>query len=185
MNDGQTFTQVPAVTPAQTSGRLTADDIKGLYGQMQEQANKQVDYSVQQGIADLERAQQDAQKKFLEQQRQVNIEEAQARDRHVLYAAARGDRGGITARQYDSISNAAANNRQAIRAQQQQLATDTARQIADLRAKGEFEKANSVLQIAQQQLAQLWELQQYEDQQAQIQKEWDYQVQQDKKAQEN
>ena len=183
----QNNTQTAAVqTPAtQTTNRLTADDIKSVYSQMQNQANQQVDYSVQKGVADLERAQADAQQQFAQQQRQVNIQTAQARDQQALYAAARGDRGGITARQYNSIANTAANNRMLIEQQRQKLATDTARQIADLRAQGEFEKANNVLQIAQQQLAQLWELQQYEDQQAQIQKEFDYQVSQDKLAQDN
>lgn len=143
--------------------RFDYSAIMDLYQQMQDAQNAAVDYNVNKAIADLQRAQEDAQKGFEAQQRQVNIDEAQARDRQVLYAAARGDRGGITARQYDSISNTAANNRQAIAQQQQQLATDTARQIADLRAQGEFQKAEAVLQIAQQQLAQLWELQQYQD----------------------
>ena len=171
--------------PVQTANRLTAEDIKSVYSQMQNQASQQVDYSVQKGVADLERAQADAQQQFAQQQRQVNIQTAQARDRQALYAAARGDRGGITARQYDSIGNVAANNRMLIEQQRQKLATDTARQIADLRAQGEFEKANNILQITQQRLAQLWELQQYEDQQAQIQKEFEYQQAQDKLAQEN
>ena len=143
--------------------RITAADIEALYQKMQQQQEASIDYAVQQNVDALQRAQEDAQKGFRQQRDQVNIDEAQARDKQVLYAAARGDRGGITARQYDSISNTASNNRRAIAEQQQQLATDTARQIADLRAKGEFEKANAVLEIAQQQIAKLWELQQYED----------------------
>ena len=148
---------------ANNGSRMDYSAIMDMYQQMQDAQNASIDYNVQKAVADLQRAQEDAQKNFEAQRNQVNIDEAQARDRQVLYAAARGDRGGITARQYDSISNTAANNRQAIAQQQQQLATDTARQIADLRAQGEFQKAEAVLQIAQQQLAQLWELQQYED----------------------
>lgn len=151
------------VRPSQGENRLTADDIKALYDKMSTQQQEKIDYTVQQAVDELTRAQEDAQKGFADQQNKVNINEAQSRDAQVLYAAARGDRGGITARQYDSISNTAANNRAAINQAQQQLATDTARQIADLRAQGEFEKADALLQIAQQQLAQLWELQQYED----------------------
>lgn len=145
---------------------ITAQQIKDLYAQMQAQSKAQIDYGVEQAAAELRRAQEEAQKGFEAQRNQNNIDEAQARDRQVLYAAARGDQGGITAREYDSISNTASNNRRAIAEQQQKLATDTARQIADLRAQGEFEKANAVLKIAQQQLAQLWELQQYEDNKA-------------------
>ncbi len=149
--------------PSQSENRLTADDIKAVYQQMQDQQNQKIDYTVQQAVDELTRAQEEAQKGFDTNRNKVNIDEAQARDAQVLYAAARGDRGGITGRQYDSISNTAANNRAAIAEAQQKLATDTARQIADLRAQGEFEKADALLQIAQQQLAQLWELQKYND----------------------
>lgn len=149
--------------PSQSENRLTADDIKAVYQQMQDQQNQKIDYTVKQAVDELTRAQEDAQKGFTSQRNQINIDEAQARDAQVLYAAARGDRGGITGRQYNSISNTAANNRAAVAEAQQKLATDTARQIADLRAQGEFEKADALLQIAQQQLAQLWELQKYND----------------------
>ena len=155
--------QSALVKPSEQPNRLTADEIKALYQQMQDQQNAKIDYTVQQAVDELNRAQEAAQKGFADQRNKVNIEEAQARDAEVLYAAARGDRGGITGRQYNSIGNTAANNRAAINQAQQQLATDTARQIADLRAQGEFEKADALLQIAQQQLAQLWELQQYND----------------------
>lgn len=167
---GQQKVEAPAPvvkeTPAPKQNVITEDYIRNFYQQMQEQATAQNKYTVEQAVLDLQRAQEDAQKGFRQQQNQVNIDEAQARDAHVLYAAARGDRGGITARQYDSIANTAAKNRTAVQQAQQQLATDTARQIADLRARGEFEQANNVLKIAQQQLAQLWDLQQYEDNKA-------------------
>lgn len=155
--------QSQLVYPSQSPNRFNENDIKALYEAMQQQQQSQIDYSVQQAVQELQRAQEDAQKGFESQRNQVNIDEAQARDAEVLYAAARGDRGGITARQYNSISNTAARNRAAISDAQQKLSTDTARQIADLRAQGEFEKADALLQIAQQQLAQLWELQQYND----------------------
>lgn len=145
------------------SDRMDASAIEELYRQMGVSQSASIDRSVEQAVGQLEQAREDAQKDFAARQAQVSIDEAQARDRQVLYAAARGDRGGITARQYDSISNTAANNRQAIAREQQVLATDTARQIANLRAQGEFQKAEAALQLAQQQLSQLWELQQYDD----------------------
>lgn len=154
--------QSQAQTPQKTNVMSEAY-IRDFYQQMQNQQNAQVDYTVEQAVQQLQRAQEDAKKGWQTQHNQVNVDEAQARDREVLYANARGDRGGITARQYNSIANTAAKNRMELHQQQQKLATDTARQIADLRAKGEFEKASAVLTIAQQQLAKLWELQQYED----------------------
>ena len=72
--------------------RFDYSAIMDLYQQMQDAQNAAVDYNVNKAIADLQRAQEDAQKGFEAQQRQVNIDEAQARDRQVLYAAARGDR---------------------------------------------------------------------------------------------
>jgi len=153
----------PGASAAPSSNRISADDIRSLYTAMQTQQNNNIDYTVDQAVKQLQRAQQDAQPGFQKQHNQINIDEAQAKDAEVLYAAARGDRGGITARQYNSIMNTAAKNRTLVEQQRQQLATDTARQIEDLRAQGEFEKADAMLQIAQQQLAQLWEMQQYED----------------------
>ncbi|MBR5284182.1 MAG: hypothetical protein IKU27_03955 [Clostridia bacterium] len=149
----------------ETRSRMDAAAIESLYAQMRETEEASIDGSVASAVAQLEQAQADAQKDFDARQAQVDLDEAQARDRQVLYAAARGDRGGITARQYDSISNTASKGRQTIEQQRQALATETNRQIADLRAQGEFRKADALLQLTQQQLSQLWELQQYEDNQ--------------------
>lgn len=122
------------------------------------QAVLQADYAVNRGVNDLTRNLQDSKEKFQTMQNQVDIDEAKARDNQVLYAEARGDRGGIGMTQYGNIQNTAAVNRLAVQREQTKLATDTARQIADLRAQGEFEKADKVLQISQSFLAQLMEL---------------------------
>ena len=73
----------------------------------------------------------------------------------------RGDKGGIGKEQYSSIQNTAAQNSLAIAQAQTKLATDTQRQIADLRAQGEFEKANALLTITQNYLTQLAQLKQW------------------------
>ena len=83
------------------------------------------------------------------------------KDNQALYAEARGDRGGIGAAQYDSIMNAAAQNRLTVSQQQTKLSTDTARQIADLRAQGEYKKADAVLELTQRYLTQLMSLEQW------------------------
>ena len=85
----------------------------------------------------------------------------QALDNSTLYAEARGDKGGIGQSQYNEIQAAAAQNRLAVQQQQTKLSTDTARQIADLRAQGEFEKADKLLEITQQYLSQLMNLEQW------------------------
>ena len=84
-----------------------------------------------------------------------------AMDNAALYAELRGDRGGIGLAQYNAVQNAAEENRLAVDAAQIKMATDTDRQIADLRTQGEFAKANQVLEISQAYLQQLLSLEQW------------------------
>ena len=127
----------------------------------QQQHNAQIDYAVNQAVAELERAQADAQGQFKEQQEQIALDERQGMDNTALYAELRGDKGGIGKEQYSSVQNTAAQNRLAVSQAQTKLATDTARQIEDLRAQGEFQKADAALEIAQNYLAQLISLEQW------------------------
>ena len=92
------------------------------------------------------------------QRNQVDADENKALDNQVLYAEARGDRGGIGQSQYGSIQNAASTQRQAVNSAEVKLQTDTARQIADLQAQGEFEKAKAVSDIGSKYLSELIEL---------------------------
>jgi hypothetical protein len=127
----------------------------------QQQQTNTIDFGTNQAVLDLIRQQQDAEATFQEQRNQIAIDEAKAKDNQALYAESRGDKGGIGAAQYDSIMNTAAQNRLQVNSAQQKLATDTARQIADLRAQGEYEKADALLQLSQQYLAQLINLEQW------------------------
>lgn len=140
-------------------------DLRDLLSQWQDAAKQQsdgkIDYAVAKAVAELERALEDAQPQFKEQAEAVARDEMQSRDNSALYAEARGDKGGIGKAQYDEIMAAAAQNRLAVQQAQTQLSTDTARQIADLRAQGEFEKADAALEIAQTYLSQLISLEQW------------------------
>lgn len=127
----------------------------------QQQQTNTIDYGTNQAVLDLIRQQEIAEQQFQEQRNQIAIDEAKAKDNQALYAESRGDKGGIGAAQYDSIMNTAAQNRLQVNSAQQKLATDTARQIADLRAQGEYEKADALLQLSQQYLAQLINLEQW------------------------
>lgn len=127
----------------------------------EEQGGKRVDAAVAAGTEELERALEDAGEQFREQQEQSEREELQQRDNSALYAELRGDKGGIGREQYDAIAAAAARNRQAIRQAQTRLAADTWRQIADLRAQGEFQKADNALSLGQTYLSKLTELKQW------------------------
>lgn len=153
--------------PGATSSGATggASDLKSLLDAWQQaalqQSNAQNDYAVQQAVAELERALADAQPQFKEQAESVDRDARQAMDNSALYAELRGDKGGIGQEQYNSIQNTQAQNHLSVQQAQTKLATDTQRQIADLRAQGEFEKADAALQITQQYLAQLISLEQW------------------------
>ena len=103
-----------------------------------QQTEQKTDYTVENGIKELTRALEDAAKQYDTQRNQAAADEAAALDNQALYAEARGDRGGIGQAQYASIQNTAAMNRRAVNDAQVKLSTDTARQIEDLRAQGEF-----------------------------------------------
>ena len=131
-----------------------------LQSAQQQQAGA-IDYATNQSVKELDRAQQDAAGDFQAQRNQIDADEAKAKDNQALYAESRGDKGGIGAAQYDAIANTAAQNRLAVNSAQTKLATDTARQISDLRAHGEYEKADAMLSLTQQYLSQLMSLEQW------------------------
>ena len=124
-------------------------------------AKEAVNYAVASGINDLQRNLQDAKGMYQTQRNQVDADEGKALDNQVLYAEARGDRGGIGKAQYGGIQNTAANNRAAVNSAQVKLTADTNRQIADLRARGEFEKADKVLAISNKYLTELQNLEKW------------------------
>lgn len=153
---------------AARNNKLQNPDLSGMQDTLDQwrdtsvqQANNQIDYATRQGVQDLARARDDAYQDYQRQVRQTYVDEAKARDNQALYAAARGDRGGIGAAQYDAIAANAATNRQTVYQAQTKLASDVARQIADLRAQGEYQKADKALEIAQQHLSQLFQMQQF------------------------
>lgn len=125
------------------------------------QAVTQQDYAVDQAVQQLLAAQSEAQSLFAQQQNQIDREERNALDNAALYAETRGDRGGIGQTQYSQIQAQAAVNRQTVASAQAKLASDTNQQIIQLRAQGEFEKANDLLEISQTYLLKLLELEQW------------------------
>ena len=137
------------------------DNLNAEIDATRQQYNNEIDRNVDQSALALQRALTDAQKEFQVQQNQVAANELNALDNAALYAEARGDKGGIGQAQYNSIQNTAAQNRYNISAAQTKLATDTARQISDLRAPGEFERADKMLALTQQYLQELRQIEEY------------------------
>lgn len=160
--DGSEYLTTGGKVPLLTN---RAPDLTGTLEQWKESAREQqegkIDYAVQSGVEALERAEADAQQQFQTQQDQVDRDEAHALDNQALYAQARGDQGGIGQAQYGQIQATAQANRRAVHSARVKLSTDTARQIADLRARGEFEKADALLELTQNYLSQLIDLEQW------------------------
>lgn len=126
-----------------------------------EQYASEIDYATEQAEEALLRNEADANEAFQAQRDELSVSSQRALDNSALYAEARGDRGGIGRAQYDAIQAEAMQGQLAIRQQQTKLATDTARQIADLRAQGEFQKADRLLEVTQTYLSELRELKQW------------------------
>ena len=129
------------------------------------QAVNRINYAVKTGTDELQRAYEDTLPQYQAQQDQISADEARTKDNQVLYAEARGDRGGIGAAQYDSVQNTAAINRRAVNSARVKLYSDTSRQIADLQAQGEFEKADKLLDISQDYSDKLMDLEKWAQEQ--------------------
>ncbi len=126
------------------------------------QKQQRIDEATREQEATLRQNLADSTKALETQQNRSDAEAARALDNSALYAELRGDRGGIGQAQYQAIQAAALQNRAGFREAQTRLAADTARQIAELRARGEFEKADALLQVGQDYLTQLIKLRQWD-----------------------
>lgn len=155
---------LPAVRPGQNRQERQISGV-GTLEQWQQSAMEQAaasrDHAVDKAVQALLRAQQEAEARYQTQRDQIAKEELQGLDNAALYAETRGDRGGIGLSQYNRVRAQADANRQTVSNAQTQLASDTAQQITRLRADGEFEKADDMMQIAQTYLLKLLELEQW------------------------
>jgi hypothetical protein len=142
-----------------------SDRTDGLLDRWHDTAARQVisthDYAVDQAVAQLLQAQKQAEAAYQTRRDQIAREERNALDNSALYAELRGDRGGIGRAQYDQVQAQAAANRQTVQAAQTQMAAETQQQIAQLRAEGAFQKADSLLELAQTYLLKLLSLEQW------------------------
>jgi len=157
--------QIPEMEDVFMPNRVTEEDLTNLldqrYNIAQQQVADQIRYATETGIRDYKRAYEDALPTYAAQRSQADLEGDKNARNAALYAEQRGDRGGIGAAQYNALQIAKANQLNQINTAQNKLASDTARSIADLRAKGEFELADKMKDLAQQQLSQLMDMKQW------------------------
>lgn len=147
--------------PNQITEAELQDLLQQQYGMSQQQALNQIDYATQTGAQELQRAYDDSLPNYSAQRGQVDLDADKGAKNAALYAEQRGDRGGIGAAQYSAMQIARANQLNQINTAQNKAASDTARAIADLRAKGEFEKADKLLELSQNYLSQLMQNKQW------------------------
>lgn len=153
--------QQPAGSAYSNTANNLAAQLESLYTSAGDRSSNKIDYATSQSISDLNRALEESNAAYRAQKNEANIEEAQALDNQALASAAKGDRGGIGQAQYSYIQAQAQARRQEINSAQQKLASDTSRQIADLRAQGEYEKADALLELTQSKLSQLMDIQKW------------------------
>ncbi len=144
--------------PTQTAG----DKISEGYAEAEKQLTASVDAATNAAVAQVKNSVVEAEGQFRAQRDAVALEAAQAADNSALYAELRGDKGGIGKAQYDSIQNTAAKNHAEINRAQTAFARDAAVEIASLQAKGEYEKAEKLLDIAQERLSALVKMEQWQ-----------------------
>ena len=120
-----------------------------------------MDASTKAAVAEVEAATAEANEEYQAQRDAVAIQAANDADNSALYSELRGDRGGIGKAQYDSIKNTAAKNQAEINRAQTAMARAAAVEIAGLQAKGEYEKAEKLLDLAQERLSALMKMEQW------------------------
>lgn len=155
-------TETPAFSEADTAEaqaantRSYADLITNQYNAYIQGKQNQIDYQTQQAVNDTQRQYDDAVSGYQKQYRDLTTSMYQNIDNNALMARANGQRGGMGTLSVNTAQADYQAQRQALAMKQQQLATDTARQIEELRANGEFDKADALLEARQLEFQQLY-----------------------------
>lgn len=134
-----------------------ADNINMQYDNMAQQTQQNIDRQVQQGVNTAVYGYQDAVPTYQQNYRQATINQYNGADNAALNARASGQYGGMATSNVNAVQTMYQQQRAQIAQQQQKLAEQTVRQVADLRAQGEFKKADQLLQQSQQRFQQLYE----------------------------
>jgi hypothetical protein len=140
-----------------TNTKSYADKINSQWAAYMQQQNNNIDQQTQQNVNKAQRSYADSLSSYRKQYGDATTDMYQGMDNAALTADVSGQRGGMATAQVNSVQNQYQQQRQQLALQQQKLATDTAREIEDLRAQGEFDKADALLKARQQQFQQLYE----------------------------
>ena len=94
---------------------------------------------------------------YQKQYRDATAKMYQGMDNQALMSDVSGQYGGMATASVADIQSAYQQQRQQLALQQQKLALDTAREIEDLRAQGEYDKADALLKARQLEAQQLYD----------------------------
>lgn len=134
-----------------------ADMISKQYDNYIQQSNANIDYQTQVQQAKAARAYEDAVANYQKQYRDATAKMYNGMDNQALMSDVNGQYGGMATASVADIQSTYQKQRQQLAIQQQQLALDTAREVEDLRAQGEFDKADALLKARQLEAQQLYD----------------------------
>jgi len=109
----------------------------------------ETDLQTERAQEQLRRQQKEQEEQLQEQRDEIAADEARALDNQALASALLGERGGMQQARQKEIRRTAAKNQRLVNEAQKKLAKETARAIDQLRADGEFEKADAMLDLNQ------------------------------------
>lgn len=134
-----------------------ADTINQKWDAYSQGKTSLVDEQVRQNQQSVRDNYEDSIASYQKQFRETTANMYQNMDNQALMSRVNGQYGGMATAQVGAVQNAYQAQRQQLALQQQQLATQTVREIDKLRAQGEFDKADALLAANQQRLQELYQ----------------------------
>jgi hypothetical protein len=134
-----------------------ADAITAQYDAYAKQQQNSIGYQTDQQVNSALRSYEDATGDYQSQDKSLAANMYNAMDNQALVSRANGQYGGILTAQVGAVQNDYQRQRQQLALQQQKLATDTLREVEDLRTQGEYDKADALLKANQQKFQALYE----------------------------
>jgi hypothetical protein len=133
------------------------DSIRAQYDAYAQGETQAIEAKTQAAVAAEQQSYEDTVADYQAQYRALTAQGLQATDNQALESRAAGRYGGIGTAQVAAVQQDYQSARQQLSLQQQSLATDTLREMENLRAQGQFDQADALLQIRQMEFSALYE----------------------------
>jgi hypothetical protein len=134
-----------------------ADAITAQYDAYAKQQQNSIGYQTEKNVESSVRSYEDAAGDYQSQDKSLAANMYNSMDNQALMSRANGQYGGMAVAQVGAVQNDYQLQRQQLALQQQKLATDTLRDVEDLRTQGEYDKADALLKANQQKFQALYE----------------------------